>query len=262
GGGQIQRAGQLRGYANGISRRRGLLIADDHVERIGGHEVHRQVRRHIGDAGRERRGNPGVRQVGGDQSLELGDQLVSALGRKIDTKNFDGNEPILFRLVGAKDRAKSTGADLVKHAKRSESVGRRSAGSVRVQRVLLEGRRSNRNIETHLVQSFRHATVPVSWLLTRSKLLCNQTPQASPRLESQSTSGASRGSGVSPPITPTIFPRWPRFSAAIPATARPGLMRSAARKPTRRVAPSSRRWWRTSRSVEARRHAPARRHDS
>src|SRR5262247_2267126 len=83
-----------------------------------------------------------MRQIGGDQTLELRDQAVGTFGRQVDAKNFDGNETILLWLVSAKHGAKSTSTDLVKHAKRSEGIGRRSAGSIRVQWVLLEGRRS------------------------------------------------------------------------------------------------------------------------
>ena len=161
GGGEIERARQLRRDTNHVRRRRQLLIPNDDVEGVGSNEIHREIRGNIADPGRERRGNAGVAQIGGDQSLQLDDELVGTLGRKIDAKQLDRDETILFRLIGAKDRAKSSCADLVKHAKRSESVGRRIAGSVRVQRVLLEGRRSDRNTETHLVQSFRRATVPV-----------------------------------------------------------------------------------------------------
>jgi hypothetical protein len=63
----------------------------------------------------------------------LDDQLMGTLGRKIDPEKLDGNETILFGLIGTKHGAKSTCANLVKHAERPESVGRRSAGSVRVQ---------------------------------------------------------------------------------------------------------------------------------
>src|SRR4029078_12928735 len=101
-------------------------------------------------------------QIGGNQPLQLRNQLMTALGRNFDAKEFDGDETILLGLIGAKPGSESTCADLVEHAKRSEGIGRRSAGSVRVQWVLLEGRRSDRNTETHRVQSFRRVTVPFS----------------------------------------------------------------------------------------------------
>ena len=255
GGGEIERARQLRRDTNHVRRRRQLLIPNDDIEGVGRNEIHREIRGHIADPGRERRGNAGVAQIGGDQSLQLDDELVGTLGRKIDAKQLDRDETILFRLIGAKDRAKSSCADLVKHAKRSESVGRRIAGSVRVQRVLLEGRRSDRNTETHLVQSFRRATVRFSWVRTRSNLLFNQTPRASQRLGSQSTSGASRGRGVSRRTTPTIFLRWRRFSAVIRPIARHGRIQFAARKRIRVIAA---RWRRFSRASRSERGAPAR----
>ena len=79
-----------------------------------------------------------MRQIRRDQSLQLLHQLMRALGRKIEAEQFDGDETILLGLIGAEDGTESTCADLVKHAEWAEGVGRRGAGSVRVQWVLLK----------------------------------------------------------------------------------------------------------------------------
>ena len=74
-----------------------------------------------------------MRQIGGDQALERRDQLMDPLGRQIELEELDGDEPLVLRIVGAKHRSKSPRTDLMKNAKRSERVRRRSAGSFRVQ---------------------------------------------------------------------------------------------------------------------------------
>jgi len=76
-------------------------------------------------------------QLGADQFLELGDELVNAFGRKIDPENLYGDQSIAIGIIRTKDRAQSTIADLVEHAKWTEGVRRRGAGSFRVQSRLL-----------------------------------------------------------------------------------------------------------------------------
>src|SRR5262249_13985724 len=250
---------QLCCYAHDIRRGRQLLVADDNVERVGRDEVHCQIGPDLDNTGGDRRGNSGVRQIGGNQSLQLHDEVVRAFGRNVDAEILDGYETIFFRLIRTKDGAKSTCADLVKHAKRSEGVGRRGTGSVRVQWVLLEGRRSDRNTETPPVQSFRRATVPFSWDRTRSNLPCSQTPQVSRRRESPSTFDASPGRGGWPQITPITFPRSRRFSAEIRAIAPRGRTRSAVLRRMRVIETRSPRFSPLSRSVAARRLERARR---
>ena len=38
-----------------------------------------------------------MRQIGGDQPLELGDELMHALGRQIEREQLDGDEPLARR---------------------------------------------------------------------------------------------------------------------------------------------------------------------
>jgi hypothetical protein len=74
-----------------------------------------------------------VRQVGGDEAFELGDELVAALRRQIELEQFDRDQPLMRRVVGAKDRPQGSRTDLMKNSIRSERVRRRSASSVSVQ---------------------------------------------------------------------------------------------------------------------------------
>src|SRR4051794_22547447 len=87
-----------------------------------------------GQACGERRGDKRVREIRGNELFEFGDQLVRAFGWQIEAEQFDGDESILLRLIGTKHGPERARTDLMKHTKRPESVGRRSAGCVRVQR--------------------------------------------------------------------------------------------------------------------------------
>jgi hypothetical protein len=75
-----------------------------------------------------------MREIGGDQFFEFGDQLMRAFGRKIESKELDGDETALLGVVRAKHGPEHAHTDLMKYAKRAESVRRCRADSVRVQR--------------------------------------------------------------------------------------------------------------------------------
>jgi hypothetical protein len=68
-----------------------------------------------------------------DQALEFGDELMSALGRQVESEDFDGDETIPVRIVRTKHRTQRAGTDLMKNAKWTEGVRRGGAGSFRVQ---------------------------------------------------------------------------------------------------------------------------------
>ena len=74
-----------------------------------------------------------MRQVGCDNRLELADQAMNAVGWKIEAKTFDRDETIGLGVICAVDRPQRTRSDLMQHAKWTEGVGRRAAGSFRVQ---------------------------------------------------------------------------------------------------------------------------------
>jgi hypothetical protein len=73
---------------------------------------------------------------------------MSLLWRQVELEEFDCDEPLALRVVAAKDGSESSSTNLMKHAKRAERIGRRTAGLFRVQRwTPREGRFTNRNIE-------------------------------------------------------------------------------------------------------------------
>ena len=82
------------------------------------------------NAGGERRGERRVRQIGRDEALELGDQLMHALGREVEGEQFDGDEPVAHGIVRAEHGTQSAGTNLMKNTKRSEGVRWRSASSI------------------------------------------------------------------------------------------------------------------------------------
>ena len=103
------------------------------VHRVGGHEILRQVRRDARDARGDGRSNRGVREIRVDQRLKFGNQLVNALGSQIKLEQLDGHQLVFVGVVGAKNRAERSCADLMKNTKRTEGFGLRDAGSFRGQ---------------------------------------------------------------------------------------------------------------------------------
>ena len=65
------------------------------------------------------------------------DQLMHAFRRKIEAGRLYGDESIAIGVIRTKDRSQSTIANLMQHAKWTEGVRRRGAGSFRVQSRLL-----------------------------------------------------------------------------------------------------------------------------
>jgi hypothetical protein len=74
-----------------------------------------------------------MREIDGEQSFELTDELVHAFGRKVEAEKLDGDELVLAGIVSSKHRAEHARANLMQNAERTERVRRRGAGSFRVQ---------------------------------------------------------------------------------------------------------------------------------
>ena len=117
------------------------MLTDDGIERIGGDEILREIRRGLDDAGGDRRGDGRVCEIGGDQTFELGDELVHALGGQVEAEELHRDELVLLWIVGSKDLAESARTNLMKHAERTERVRRRGAGRFVGQANLLGGPR-------------------------------------------------------------------------------------------------------------------------
>ena len=74
-----------------------------------------------------------MRHVGGNDVLELGDELMGALRRQIERKQLDRDKALALRVVPAEHRSQSPCTDLMKNTKGSERIWRRVAGRFRVQ---------------------------------------------------------------------------------------------------------------------------------
>jgi hypothetical protein len=100
-------------------------------------------------------------EVGVDQRLKLGDELVDALGRQVEPKELDRNELVLAGVVGAKDGAERARSDLMKNAKGTERFGVLGAGSFRVQCSSSDGVRRNRSAPLDVMRADRSTTAAV-----------------------------------------------------------------------------------------------------
>ncbi len=109
------------------------MLAQHGVERVGRHEILREIGRHLHDSGGHGCDDRGMREIGRDQSLEIRDQFVHALGREVDAEELDGDELVLVRVVGSKHRAKRPRANLMENAERTERVWGRGTACFRVQ---------------------------------------------------------------------------------------------------------------------------------
>ncbi len=132
--GEVERTAELRRNAQRFGDRGGTVIANDDVEGVGRDEIEGQERGVVGHAGRQRGGNPEMRQVCGNQTLECVNEPVGVLGRKVEPELLHRHQPTGVGLIGAIDRTEHAYADLVKNPKWPEGVRGRGAGSVRVQR--------------------------------------------------------------------------------------------------------------------------------
>ena len=120
-----------------------------------------QVSGDAADPGGNRRGDARVRQVRGDQLLELGDELMDAFRREIEAEDLDRDDAIRLRMDRTVDGTKGASANLMENAERSEGVRWRGAGSVRVQCGYSSGRPFDRSIEPPRLQLVRPEN---SWL--------------------------------------------------------------------------------------------------
>ena len=129
----VERARQLRRHPQRAAGRRRSVFANGQVERVGGDVILGEKGGDAADAGGKGRHQGRVREPGGDQLLEFGDQLVRAFRREVEFEQLDGDEPLACRIVRAKHRSQGSCTNLMKNSKPSECVGRRSASSVSVQ---------------------------------------------------------------------------------------------------------------------------------
>ena len=132
-GREVERPRHLGGHARGLGGGRRAVSPDEDVNRLGDDEVLREVGGDASDACSEGRRNGRMREVGVNQGLQLGYDPVNVIGWEIESEELDGNQLVLLRIVGTKNRTQCACSDLMKDAKRTERPRMRGAGSFRVQ---------------------------------------------------------------------------------------------------------------------------------
>ena len=63
-----------------------------------------------------------MRQIGRDDALELGDELMHALRREVEGEQLDGDRTVAHGVVRPEHGAQSAGTNLMENTKRSERV--------------------------------------------------------------------------------------------------------------------------------------------
>jgi hypothetical protein len=65
---------------------------------------------------------------------------MQSFRRQFEPQHLDGDQPRLFGIERSKDRTERAGTDLMQDPERAERVGRRGAGSFRMQWDISSGR--------------------------------------------------------------------------------------------------------------------------
>ena len=134
GGRVVQTGGQGGHQPNHFSRRQRAPFTGHDIEGIPQHEVLSEIRRRIDESSRQRRCQSRMRDLGGDQRLELSNDSVSSIGREIQAKELQGDKAVVFGVVRSENRSERSGSDWMQHAERTNGVRRRRADNVGVQR--------------------------------------------------------------------------------------------------------------------------------
>ena len=106
----------------------GPALAQHDVERIAHRILLRQVHGAAFQTRGDRRGDVRMTDVRGDERVELGDERGRLFGGEIETKHFDGDEPIaspIGRLVRAEDRTQRARTNLMENPEGPECLWRK-----------------------------------------------------------------------------------------------------------------------------------------
>ena len=118
--------------------RRGRVVAQRDVERLGGHVVLGQVHDVALGAGRDAANDRSVSDLERHEPVQLHREGLRLLGQHVEPEGLHGHEPIAAGLVGAKDRSEDADSDLMQNSERPECSGRRER-----RRVVVRQRRNS-----------------------------------------------------------------------------------------------------------------------
>lgn len=125
-----------------IANRHPSTLAQYYVDRIADGILLRKVRGAMFEPSRDRSRNVRMIDIRADERIELGDERGGLFGCQVETKNFDGDEPIAPGLVCAEDRTQCTRTNLMENPERPERFRRK------VQDRIFAVQRSNGNMNS------------------------------------------------------------------------------------------------------------------
>ena len=128
--GKIERRGQLRDERQHLVDRRRRVVPHRHVERLGGHVLFRAIRDRAFDAGGDRFDDRRVEEAGVRGLRQLVGERAGLLGRDVESKDLDGDEPIAGGLVGSENGSKRADTDLMQHPEGAKRWRGRKSGRV------------------------------------------------------------------------------------------------------------------------------------
>ena len=144
-GGVFDRAGERLDERHDFRNRHRSALAHHLVERLANGVLLGEVGDAVLDPGGDRRGDVWMCDVRGNERVELRHQRGCLFGGEVETKNFDGDEPIATfagRLVCAEDRTQRAGTNLMENPEWPERFRRK------VQDRIFAVQRSNGNINS------------------------------------------------------------------------------------------------------------------
>ena len=120
---EIERAGQRFDERHPAGDRHRSVFTEHHIERLAHRVFLREIGRAMFEAGGDGRGDMRMREIGGDERVQLRDERRGLFGREIETKHLDRDEPIAIgagRLVSTKHRTQRARTNLMENPERPE----------------------------------------------------------------------------------------------------------------------------------------------
>ena len=124
------RRGQLRDERQHLVDRRRRVVPHRHVERLGGDVLFRAIRDRAFDASGDGSTMEGWKRPASAALRQLVGERARLLGHDVESKDFDGDEPIARGLVGSKNGSKGADTDLMQHPEGAKRRRGRKSGRV------------------------------------------------------------------------------------------------------------------------------------
>ncbi len=122
-GREIERASQRVDERHPAGNGHRSIFTKHDVERLAHRVFLREIGRAMFEAGGDGRSDVGMREIRGDERVQLRDERGGLFGREIETKHLDRHEPIAIgagRLVRTKHRTQRARTNLMENPERPE----------------------------------------------------------------------------------------------------------------------------------------------